>query len=69
MKEEKEETKITGKQLKLVILIVLDGMLVLLLVWSMTPAKIYEVSEIYDELQTLARAQLTPEALRRRENS
>ena len=48
MKEEKEETKITEKQIKLVIFLVVIAMVVILLVWGMTPTKIYEVSEIYD---------------------
>ena len=49
MKEEKEETKISGKQIKLVIFIVIIALVVFLLLWGMTPTKIYEVSEIYDE--------------------
>ena len=46
--EEKEETRITGKQIKLVIFLILIGMVIVLLAWGLTPAKIYEVSEIYE---------------------
>jgi len=54
--EEKEETKITGKQIKLVIFLVIIIMVVFLLFWSMSPTKIYEVSEIYERTSSITTA-------------
>jgi cytochrome c-type biogenesis protein CcmE len=49
MEEEKEERKISEKQIKIVILIVLIIVVIGILFWGMVPEKIYEVSQILED--------------------
>jgi cytochrome c-type biogenesis protein CcmE len=48
MKDEAEERKISEKQIKVVIFIVIIIMVVFIAVWGMVPGKIYEVSEVLE---------------------
>ena len=48
MEENKEKKKISEKQLKIIVFVVLIVVVVGYLVWGMTPEKFYEVSEILD---------------------
>ncbi len=48
MEESKEKKKISEKQLKIIVFVVLIAVVVGYLVWGMTPEKFYETSEILE---------------------
>ena len=48
MEPEKEERKISEKQIKIIVFVVMVVIVVSILVWGMVPSKIYEVSEVLE---------------------